>query len=77
MCDDGYGTLIKHYLDKNDIPYELDKSNYKLLRINTNGLTNRQIKLIKKIVKKVDKMEIASEGFGLIVINLGHYGGLE
>lgn len=77
MNEDMNGTLLKHYLDKNGIEYKLDEFNYRILRVDTNGLTQRQIKLIKKISEKVDKMKVESIGFGLITIDIGHYGGLE
>ena len=70
-------TLLKYYLDKNSIEYEIDRNNYRKLRINTNGLTQRQVKLIRKIAEKVDKMNVEAVGFGLITIDLGHYGGLK
>ena len=70
-------TLLKYYLDKNQIKYEIDRNNYRKIRIDTNSLTQRQVKLIRKIAEKVDKLYVESVGFGLITIDLGHYGGLK
>ena len=69
-------TLLKHYLTKYDVKWELDKDNYRKLKIHTQGMTSRQITLIKKVIR-IDEFKIDSVGFDLIVVDLGHYGGLK